>query len=100
MGMKIYVVGIIVVSTCSWNHSSIYTDPAIATIFKQQPGFISVQSYSGVVGEAGTFVVYAVWESASPATTYLKLSTTLFVTENSNWKQSVTRDNNVFEQDL
>ena len=31
--------------------------------FKQQPGFISTQLHKGI-GESGTFVNYAVWESA------------------------------------
>jgi quinol monooxygenase YgiN len=32
--------------------------------FKQQPGFISTQLYKGI-GGSGTFVNYAVWESAA-----------------------------------
>jgi len=32
--------------------------------FKQQPGFISTQLYKGI-GRSGTFVNYAVWESAA-----------------------------------
>ena len=31
--------------------------------FKEQPGFISTQLHKGIVG-SGTFVNYAVWESA------------------------------------
>ena len=31
--------------------------------FKEQPGFISTQLHKGI-GESGTFVNYAVWESA------------------------------------
>jgi heme-degrading monooxygenase HmoA len=33
-----------------------------ATIFKQQPGFISAQLHRGIAG-SGTFINYAVWES-------------------------------------
>jgi heme-degrading monooxygenase HmoA len=32
--------------------------------FKQQPGFISTQLHRGIAG-SGTFVNYAVWESAA-----------------------------------
>lgn len=32
--------------------------------FKEQPGFISTQLHKGI-GESGTFVNYAVWESAA-----------------------------------
>jgi len=32
--------------------------------FKQQPGFISTQLYNGIDG-SGTFVNYAIWESAA-----------------------------------
>lgn len=37
---------------------------ADAAVFKQQPGFISAQLHRGVAG-SGTFINYAVWESAS-----------------------------------
>jgi heme-degrading monooxygenase HmoA len=33
-----------------------------ASIFKQQPGFISAQLHRGIAG-SGTFINYAVWES-------------------------------------
>ena len=32
--------------------------------FKEQPGFISTQLHKGI-GESGTFINYAVWESAT-----------------------------------
>ena len=32
--------------------------------FKEQPGFISTQLHKGI-GESGTFINYAVWESAA-----------------------------------
>lgn len=35
-----------------------------ATIFKQQPGFISTQLHRGIAG-SGTFINYAVWESVA-----------------------------------
>jgi heme-degrading monooxygenase HmoA len=37
---------------------------ADATLFKQQPGFISVQLHRGIAG-SGVFVNYAVWESTT-----------------------------------
>ena len=37
---------------------------ADATEFKKQPGFISAQLHRGIAG-SGTFINYAVWESAS-----------------------------------
>jgi quinol monooxygenase YgiN len=35
---------------------------ADASIFKQQPGYISAQLHRGIAG-SGTFINYAVWES-------------------------------------
>jgi heme-degrading monooxygenase HmoA len=35
-----------------------------ATIFEQQPGFISTQLHGGIAG-SGTFINYAVWESVT-----------------------------------
>jgi quinol monooxygenase YgiN len=37
---------------------------ADAAVFKKQPGFISAQLHRGIAG-SGTFVNYAIWESAS-----------------------------------
>ena len=37
---------------------------ADATVFKQQPGFISAQLHRGIAG-SGTFINYAVWESTA-----------------------------------
>jgi heme-degrading monooxygenase HmoA len=37
---------------------------ADAAVFKKQPGFISAQLHRGIAG-SGTFVNYAVWESAA-----------------------------------
>ena len=37
---------------------------ADAAVFKKQPGFISAQLHRGITG-SGTFVNYAVWESAA-----------------------------------
>ncbi|MFY9566407.1 MAG: antibiotic biosynthesis monooxygenase family protein [Nitrososphaeraceae archaeon] len=37
---------------------------AEATVFKQQPGFISAQLHRGIAG-SGTFINYAVWESTA-----------------------------------
>jgi heme-degrading monooxygenase HmoA len=37
---------------------------ADATYFKSQPGFISGQLHKGI-GDSGTFIIYAVWESAA-----------------------------------
>jgi hypothetical protein len=39
---------------------------AVASEFKKQPGFISEQLHRGIAG-SGTFINYAVWESAAKA---------------------------------
>ena len=41
--------------------------------FKEQPGFISTQLHRGIAG-SGTFVNYAIWESAHSSGRRLKIS--------------------------
>jgi quinol monooxygenase YgiN len=66
-----------------------------ATIFKQQPGFISTQLHRGISG-SGTFINYAVWESVAA---YKKATSNVGIqTRLSNYPASTVASPHLFEK--
>jgi quinol monooxygenase YgiN len=66
-----------------------------ATVFKQQPGFISTQLHRGIAG-SGTFINYAVWESVAAykkATSNVDIQTRL-----SNYPASIVASPHLFKK--
>lgn len=75
------------------SHYYPWTDDA--TIFKQQPGFISTQLHRGISG-SGTFINYAVWESVAA---YKKATSNVGIqTRLSNYPASTVASPHLFEK--